>query len=194
MGKLVYIKSSLPFSSKDDRYSESLIGKTNSVITKYLDDENHTINPNLVLKTLKLLVDKKRRNKISGSEISVEEAFERKGISTNQVKEIIDKAVEINNLTKKEIFQHATTIFSPQEYLSIKQEYATFLSCRANLTDQAFADANDIIKNEYKLLTANSEFDDLDDIVRQVSYNCKDKIPYYSLPIIQILTIVVIYS
>lgn len=193
-GKLIYIKSSLPFSSKDDRYIESLIGKTNRTITQYLGDENHTINPQVVFNILKLLVDKQRRNRINSSEISVEEAIVQKGISTDHVKEVIDKVAETTHLTKNEIFQHAATIFAPQEYLKIKQEYATFLSYRANLTDQAFLDAKDMITEEYQRLTVNTEFDTLDDIVRQVSYNCMVKIPYYSLPVIQILTIVVVYS
>lgn len=193
-GKLIYIKSSLPFSSKDDRYIESLIGKTNSTITQYLGDENHTINPQVVFNILKLLIDKQRRNRINSSEISVEEAILRKGISTDKVREVIDKVAETTHLTKNEIFQHAATIFSPQEYLEIKQEYATFLSYRANLTDQAFLDAKDMIEEEYRRLTVSTEFENLDDIVRQVSYNCMVKIPYYSLSVIQILTIVVVYS
>ena len=193
-GKLIYIKSSLPFSNKDDRYIESLIGKTNNTITQYLGDENHTINPQVVFNILKLLVDKQRRNRVNSSEISVEEAIVQKGISTSQVKEVIDKVAEITHLTKNEIFQHAATIFAPQEFLKIKQEYATFLSYRANLTDQAFIDAKDMITEEYQRLTVSAEFDTLDDIVRQVSYDCMVKIPYYSLPVIQILTIVVVYS
>ena len=193
-GKLIYIKSSLPFSNKEDRYIESLVGKTNSTITQYLGDKNHTINPYIVFNTLKLLIDKQRRNRINRSEISVEEAIERKGISTDQVKEVIDKVAETSHLTKKEIFQHAAAIFTPQEYLGIKQEYATFLSYRANLTDQAFLDAKDIIGEEYRKITLSPEFDNLDDVVRQVSYNCMAKISHYSLPVIQILTIVVVYS
>lgn len=193
-GKLIYMKSSLPFSNKDERYIESLIGKTNSTIAHYLEDENHTINPQVVFNTLKLFVDRQRRNRINSSEISVEEAIVQKGISTNQVKEVIDKVAETTYLTKNEIFQHAATIFAPQDYLKIKQEYAMFLSYRANLMDRAFLDAKDVIAEEYQRLTVSTEFDALDDIVRQVSYNCMVKIPYYSLPVIQILTIVVVYS
>lgn len=193
-GKLIYIKSSLPFSSKDDRYIESLIGKTNNMIAHYLEDENHTINPQVVFNILKLFIDKQRRNRINSLEISVEEAIVHKGISTDQVKTVIDKVAETTHLTKNEIFQHAATIFSPQEYLKIKQEYATFLSCRANLKDQAFLDAKEMVTEEYQRVTVSTEFDTLDDIVRQVSCNCVAKIPYYSLPVMQILTIVVVYS
>jgi len=193
-GKLIYIKSSLPFSNKDDRYIDSLVGKTNSTIAHYLGDENHTINPEVVFKTLKILVDKQRRNRINSSEISVDEAIVQKGIRTEQVKEVIDKVAEATHLTKNQIFQHAATIFTPNEYLGIKQEYAIFLSYRANLMDQAFVDAKSVISEEYQRLAISAEFDSLDDIVRQVSYNCRVKIPYYSLPVIQILTIVVVYS
>lgn len=191
-GKLIYIKSSLPFSGKEDRYVETLVGKTNSTIAHYLDDENHTINPQVVFNTLKILIDRQRRNKITSSGIEVEDALVRKGISTTQLKEVIDRAAETNHLSKNEILQHASTIFSPQEFMDIKQEYSTFLSYRGNLTDRAFIEAKTIIEEEYRQLT--TKLDSLDDIVRQVSYNCVEKISYYSLPVIQILSIIVIYS
>lgn len=62
----------------------------------------------------------------------------KKGISTKQVKEIIDKANEVNHLSKNEILIYALNIFSAQDFLKIKQEYATFLSYKANLTDKVF--------------------------------------------------------
>lgn len=191
-GKLIYIKSQLPFSGKEDRYIETLIGKTNNTIAHYLDDENHNINPQAVFNTLKIIIDKQRRNKITTPEIELEDAFERKGISTVQLKEVIDKAAEINHLSKVEILQHAAAIFSPQEFLAIKQEYSAFLSYRDNLTDQAFIEAKNIVEEEYKQLT--TKLDSLDEVIRQVSYNCTAKISYYSLPVIQILTIIVVYS
>lgn len=191
-GKLVYIKSSLPFSEKQDRYSETLVGKTNSIIGQYLGDENHTINPQIVFNTLKILIDKQRRNKITTSEIDVEEAIAKKGISTAHVRGIIEKAAETNHLSKKEIFQHAATIFNAQEFLEIKDEYPTFLSYKANLTDHAFIEAKTIIEEEYHRLS--TQYDSLDDVVRNVAYNCKNKISYYSLPIIRIITIVAVYS
>lgn len=190
--KLLYIKSSLPFSAKEDRYTETLVGKTHNTISHCLDDENHSINPRAVFNTLKLLLDKQRRSKITSPEIELKDAISQKGISTRQLKEIINKADEINHLSKKEILQHAAIIFTSQEYLSIKNEYPTFLSYRGNLTDHAFIDAKKIIENEFRLLTTKIE--SLDEIVRQVSYNCTEKIPYYSLSVIQILTIIVVYS
>ena len=191
-GKLIYIKSSLPFSAKDDRYIETLVGKTNGVIANYLSDENHTINPYAVFTTLKLLIDKQRRNRIMDSEIEVEDAVRLKGISTNQVKQVIDSAVASNSLKKNEIFQYASNIFSPAEYNNIKQEYPMYVSYCSNLADQAFADAKKIVTEEYqKIVLENMS---LDEMVRQVSYNCEKLLPYYSLPVIQILTIVVVYS
>lgn len=191
-GKLIYIKSSLPFSGKEERYEETLVGKTNSTIAHYLGDENHSINPQAVFNTLKLLIDRQRRNKIITSEIEINEALAKKGISTEQLKQVIDTAAETTHLSKNEILQHASTVFTPQEYKEIRQDYSTFLSYRANLADRAFIEAKTIIEQEYQKLTP--QYDSLDDIVRQVAYNCVEQIPYYSLPVIRILTIVVVYS
>jgi len=191
-GKLIYIKSSLPFSGREERYEETLVGKTNSTIAHYLGDENHSINPQAVFNTLKLLIDRQRRNKITTPEIEVEEALERKGISSEQLKKVIDMAADTTHLSKSEILRHASTIFTPQEYMEIKQDYSTFLSYRANLADHAFIEARAVIEQEYQKLTP--EYDFLDEIVRQVAYNCVEKIPYYSLSVIQILTVVVVYS
>ena len=191
-GKLIYIKSALPFSDKQDRYSETLIGKTNNTIAQYLGDDNHCINPQIVFNTLKLLIDRQRRNRFNNKTVDVDEALALKGIRASTVKSIIDKAAASSQLSKKEILQHASTIFSPQEYRKIKEEYAQYLSYSANLTDKVFADAKNLIEEEYKKLT--SEFDNLDDIVREVAKNCSRNLPYYNIAVIQILTIVVIYS
>lgn len=191
-GKLVYIRSLLPFAGKEERYEETLVGKTNSTISHYLGDENHSINPQAVFNTLKLLIDKQRRNKITTTKIEINEALAKKGISSEQLKEVIDTAVQTTHLSKIEILQHASTVFTPQEYKEIKQDYSTFLSYRANLADKAFIEAKTIIEQEYQKLTP--QYNSLDDIVRQVAYNCVEKIPYYSLPVIQILTLVVVYS
>ena len=192
-GKLIYIKSALPFSGKEDRYSETLIGKTNATIARYLDDENHSINPQIVFNTLKLLIDKQRKNKILQSEIDVEEAIIKKGIHSSKVKEVIDQAVATTHLTKNEILQHASRIFSPSEFLSIKNDFPTFLSYRANLADKAFQDAVKIIRNEYIALIQQGG-DNLDEIIRCAAKNCSKHIPIYSLAIIQIITILVVYS
>lgn len=192
IGKLIYIRSSLPFSDKQDRYSETLIGKTNSVISNYLDDENHCINPQAVFNTLKLLIDRKRRTLIKAETIDIAEAVELKGVPTNIVKSIIDKAVSVQKLSKQEILQHASVIFSPQEYLNIKEEYPLFLSYKANLEDKLFVETKKIIEEEYKLLTKC--FNSLDEIVRHVAINCAKKIDYYSLSFIQLLTIIVVYE
>jgi len=191
-GKLIYIKSSLPFSGKKERYEETLVGKTNSTIAHYLGDENHSINPQAVFNTLKVLIDRQRRYKIPTPEIEVDEALAKKGISTVQLKEIIDLAAATTNLSKNEILHHASTVFKPNEYKEIKREYPTYLSYKGNLADHAFIDAKKVIDEEFQKSTAI--YDSLDEVVRQVSYNCVDKIPYYSLPVIQILTIVVVYS
>lgn len=192
LGKLIYIKSSLPFSGKEDRYSETLIGKTNNVIAQYLNDNNHTVNPQIVFSTLKLLLDKQRRNKIITSEVSVDDAIAQKGIQTTQVKMIIDEVVASQHLTKNEILHHASQIFNPKEYKAIKDEYPTFLSYRSNLADRAYQDAIRLLKNEYSDLT--TQYDSLDEIVRLTARNCAAKFPVYSLPVIQIMTIVVVYS
>lgn len=191
-GKIIYIKSSLPFSEKEERYIETLVGKTNKTIAHYLNDENHTINPQAVFTTLKILIERQRRYKISSPEIDVEDAFVKKGVSTVQLKEVIDKAAEASYLSKKEILRYAATAFSPKEFYKIKNEYSTFLSYKCNLTDQAFVEAKSIIEEEYKELS--TKCNSLNKIVRQVSYNCSKRIPYYSLPIIQILSIIVVYS
>ena len=191
-GKLIYIKSSLPFSAKEERYEETLVGKTNSIISHYLGDENHSINPQAVFNTLKILIDKQRRNKIDTSEVEINEAFARKGISSEQLKEVINTATETTHLSKKEILQHASTIFTPLEYREIKKDYPMFLSYRANLVDRAFIEAKAVIEEEYQKLT--SQYGSLDDIVRQAAYNCVEKIPHYSLSVIQILAIIVVYS
>lgn len=191
-GKLIYIKSSLPFCGKGERYEETLVGKTNSTIAHYLGDENHSINPQVVFNTFKLLIDRQRRNKITTSEIDINDALARKGISSDQLKGVINTAAETTHLSKNEILRHASTVFTPQEYSDIKQNYSTFLSYKANLADYAFIEAKNIIEKEYQRLT--SQYDSLDDIIRQVAYNCVEKITYYSLPVIQILTIIVVYS
>lgn len=192
IGKLIYIKSSLPFTQNDDRYSEALIGKTNNTIACHLDDDNHSINPQVVFNALKLLIDKQRRNKITTSEITVDEAISKKGIKTSQLKEIISAAAACNNLTKKELLQHAATIFSSEEYIKIKNEYSVFLSCKMNLSDRAFIDAKNIMETECQNIS--SQYDSLDEIIRNASYNCVDKISYYSLPVIQMIAIDTMFS
>ena len=192
-GKLIYIKSSLPFSGKEDRYSETLIGKTNATIARHLNDENHSINPQIVFNTLKLLIDKQRKSKIHETEIDVEDAISKKGIRSSMVKDVIDQAVATSHLTKNEILQHASRIFNPAEYLAIKNEYPTFLSYRSNLADKAFRDAVKIINSVYFDLT-QQETGSLDDIIRNTAQNCTNQIPYYSLAVIQIITIVIVYS
>ena len=192
-GKLIYIKSPLPFSGKEDRYSETLVGKTNNAIAKHLGDENHSINPQAIFTTLKLLIDKRRRDRISQPNIDVEEAIERKGIRSSEVKNIIDQAVALHYLSKTEILQHAAQIFAPDDYLEIKDEFPTFLSYRANLADQAFLEAKKTIQEEYYSLTRKG-IGTLDDIVRCTAANCIEKVPFYSRAIIQIITIVVVFS
>lgn len=190
--KLIYIKSALPFSDKQERYSETLIGKTQNTIAQYLGDENHCINPQVVFNTLKLLIDKQRRNRYANDIVEIDKAIALKGIPSKTVKKIIDKAVETQKLSKTEILQHASTIFSPQEFLKIKEDYPQFLSYKANLEDRVFLEAKNTVENEYKSLTAS--LDSLDEIARQVANNCAEKIPYYSLAVIQLLTIIVIYD
>ena len=192
-GKLIYIKSSLPFSGKEDRYSETLIGKTNVAIARHLNDESHSINPQIVFNTLKLLIDKQRKNKILESEIDVDEAISKKGIHSSKVKEVIDQAAATSLLTKNEILQHASRIFNPAEFLTIKNEYPTFLSYRSNLADKAFQDAVKVIKDVYLTLTQQG-VGSLDDIIRCTAQSCINQIPYYSLAVIQIITIVIVYS
>lgn len=192
-GKLIYIKSSLPFSGKEDRYSETLIGKTNVAIARHLNDENHSINPQIVFNTLKLLIDKQRKYKILEAEIDVDEAISKKGIHSSKVKEVIDQAAATSHLTKNEILQHASRIFNPAEFLTIKTEYPTFLSYRSNLADKAFQDAVKIIKDAYLSLTQQG-VGSLDDIIRDTAQSCINQIPYYSLAVIQIITIVIVYS
>lgn len=191
-GKLIYIKSALPFSEKQDRYSETLVGKTNNTIAQYLDDENHSINPQIVFNTLKFLIDKQRRNRFDADEVELDSAIERKGIRSGTVKTIIDQLSSSAQLTKKEILSHASVIYTAKEYLKIKEDYPQFVAYRSNLTDKAFVDAKKIVTEEYEKLTAI--YDSLDEIARMVAKNCENKIPYYSLSIIQIITIVVIYS
>lgn len=192
-GKLIYIKSSLPFSGKVDRYSETLVGKTNAAIAQYLDDENHTINPQAVFTTLKLLIDRKRRNKILQSEIDVEEAIKQKGIHSSDVKAIIHQAAATNHLSKKDILQHAARIYTPSEYFIIQNEYPTFISYQANLVDKAFQDARKIIQNEYQTLSQQWT-GSLDEIVRCIAQKSIDKITFYTPAIIQIIAIVVVFS
>ncbi len=192
VGKLIYIKSALPFSDKQDRYSETLLGKTHNTISQYLGDEYHCINPEVVFNTLKLLIDKQRRYRYRKDTVELKDAITLKGISTQAVKTIIDRAAETQRMSKTEILQHASTIFSPQEYLKIKEEYPQFLSYKANLEDKVFLEAKSIVENEYKLLTES--IDSLDEIARQVSINCVKKISYYSLAVVQLLTIIVIYD
>lgn len=191
-GKLVYIKSALPFSEKQDRYSETLVGKTNTTIAQYLNDENHSINPQIVFSTLKFLIDKQRRNRFDTDKVELDIAIERKGIRSGTVKTIIDQLCSSSQLTKNEILSHASKIFTAKEYLKIKEDYSQFVAYRSNLTDKAFIDAKKIVTVEYEKLTAF--YDSLDEIARMVAKNCMPKIPYYSLSIIQIITIVVIYS
>jgi len=191
-GKLIYIKSALPFSDKQDRYSETLVGKTNTTIAQYLNDENHSINPQIVFNTLKLLVDKQRRNKFESDRVELNDAIEKKGIRSGTVKTIIDELSSSTQLSKKEILSHASKIYTPKEYIKIKEDYPQFVACRSNLTDKAFVEAQDIVANEYKALTEN--YDSLDEIAQVVAMNCEKKLPHYPLSIIQILTIVVIYS
>lgn len=124
--------------------------------------------------------------------IEIDEAIALKGIPSKTVKKIIDKAVETQKLSKTEILQYASTIFSPQEFLKIKEDYPQFLSYKANLEDRVFLEAKNTVENEYKRLTES--LDSLDEIARQVAYNCVEKIPYYSLAVIQLLTIIVIYD
>lgn len=192
IGKLIYVKSSLPFSEKDERYTDALVGKTNSIIAEHLGDEKHTINPQVVLNALKILIDKQRKNKFTSSEIPVREAISKKGITSSQVKAVIDEASQRNNLTKKEILQHAAIIFNAEEYLSIKNEYPIFLSCKSNLTDHAFINAKKIIEKE--CMNISSQFDSVDDIIKQAVYNCIEKISYYTVPVIQMIAIDTMYS
>lgn len=192
IGKLIYVKSSLPFSRFEERYSETLVGKTNNAISHHLNDENHSINPQIVFNTLRLLIDRQRRNRITQPEIGVEDALVLKGIPSSSVKSVIDQAAESNHLSKNEILQHAAAIFSPTEYRAIKDEYPVFLACQANLSDLAYQEAKETLQTEYYSLT--NEYDSLDEIIRHMAYNCSRKIPYYSLALIQILSIVVVYS
>ncbi len=191
LGKLIYIKSALPFSGNQDRYSETLVGKINNAISNYLDDENHSINPQAICNTLKLLIDRQRRNRFASDTIDIGKAIELKGINTSTVKSIIDHAAELS-LSKKEILHHASIIYSPKEFTRIKEEYAQFLSYKANLSDKVFLEAKNIVEEEYRQVTL--QFGSMDEVARNVALNCIDKIPYYTIAIIQILTILVIYS
>lgn len=192
IGKLVYIKSQLPFSGKEDRYEETLVGKTNSVITDYLNEENHCINPSTIYKTLKILIDKRRRTKIMANQVSENEALELKGIPTSEVRKIIDKANDSINLSKADILQHAVEIFGPLEYEEIKRNYSKYLAYKSNLTDKAYESAHCIIKDEYnKLLSCCNTINEL---ITSVAKNCITLIPYYSPAIIEIISIVVAYS
>lgn len=192
IGKLVYIKSQLPFSGKEDRYEETLVGKTNEVISNYLNEENHCINPSTIYKTLKILIDKRRRTKIFAREISENEALEMKGIPTSEVRKLIDKAHDSINLSKADILQHAAEIFSPLEYEEIKRAYSKYLACKANLTDRAYDSAYCIIKAEYNKLL--SSCNTINEIITNVAKNCIVLVPYYSPAIIKIISIVVAYS
>ena len=192
IGKLVYIKSQLPFSGKEDRYEETLVGKTNAVIANYLNEENHCVNPSTIYKTLKLLIDKRRRTKIAANEISESEALEKKGIPTSEVREIIDKAYNSINLSKADILQHAAVIFSPLEYEEIKRDYPKFLAYKSNLTDKAYEAAHCFIKAEYDKLL--SSCNTIDEVIITVAKNCIALVPYYSPAIIKIIAIVVAYS
>ena len=190
-GKLIYVKSSLPFSAKDDRYSESLIGKTNNTIAHYLNDVNHTINPQIVFDALKLTIEKRRLHRFVSPVVSEEEAISKKGISTEVVRKFIEDAQ--GQLTKEKILDHARRIFSASDFKSIKDSYSTYVSYAANLTDQAFLDAKEIVKNEYDVVVLIPRLN-TDEVIRQVSDRCVSKIHYYTLPIIQIITIVVVFG
>lgn len=194
IGKLVYIKSPLPFSDSEDRYEEMLIGKTDKTIAHYLDDENYQISPRAIFNTLKLLIDHQRRTKLPTTEMDLEEAITKKGIHTNNVKEIIDQAVASTQLSKTEILSHAASIFSPSEYENIKREYPYFLACKANLSDQAFILAKEIVQEEYELLVSMVDTRTLDEIISQTASNSLSRIPYYSIEMIRIIAIIVAYS
>lgn len=191
-GKIIYIKSLLPFADKDDRYNETLVGKTNTVISNYLDDENHSINPQGIFNALKILVDKQRLNKFDKDIITLDEAVEKKGICGDDVKKLIDKAAERNMLTKKEIFSHASTIFTPMEFNAIKDSYSKFLSYKANLSDKIYLEVMQCIKDEHSLLVDKA--DSINELIKQVAQNSNKKITVYSLAVIQIMTIIAVLS
>lgn len=191
-GKLIYIKSALPFSEKQDRYSETLIGKTNNIIVKHLGEEYPTINPQIVFDTLKMLVDRQRRYRFKSQIVDINEAINQKGINSNKVKYIIDELASRSNLSKTKIFEYASQYFSPKEFLSIKEEYPIYLTYKDNLSDKAFLDAKDIITKVHKELTFSYDF--MEDLVPNVAINSAKQIAYYSLPVIQIITITVIFS
>lgn len=190
-GKLVYIKSSLSFSTKDNRYEQSLIGKTHETISHCLGDENHSINPQGIFETLKLLIDKKRRNRFDSENVSEEEAINKKGISTDTVKQIIGAAR--CNLSKEDILNHAARIFDAPSFVAIKEEYPTFLSYKANPIDLAFQQAKQIVEDEFCIQSKRNGIK-TDEALRQTAENCVDKIAYYSAPVIQIITILVVFG
>ena len=194
IGKLVYVKSLLPFSNNEDRYEEMLIGKTDKIIAHYLNNENHQISPRAIFNTLKFLVDYRRRTKFSKPEVDLEEAITQKGIHTDDVKEIIKKAEGLSQLSKKEILSYASSIFSPKEYENIKRAYPNFLACKANLSDQAFILAKETIKKEYESLISHENTLSLNEIISQTARNSSLRIPYYPIEIIQIIAIIIAYG
>lgn len=194
IGKLVYIKSPLPFSEKEDRYEEMLVGKTDKTIAHYLDDENHQISPRGVFNTLKILIDKRRRVKLTMPEVDLDEAISQKGIRTDDVKKIINKAKETTDLSKNDIFQHAAEIFSPSEFVDIKRAYPLFLACKANYLDQAFITAKEIVKEEYNLLISQDNTLTLNELIYLTATNSLTRVTFYPIEIIRIIAIIVAYS
>ena len=192
VGKLVYIRSSLPFSSTESRYIETLTGKTNDVIYHCVGDDCDSINPRTILSALKLIFEKKRIHKFKTSEVDEDEAIDKKGIKTSDIKKLINDAKQRCGLTKREILNHAHRIFTPRECIDIESYYSEFVSCRCNLTDEVYPKALKTVRESYK--TIASECSTTEDAVRRTTEKCLQILSYYPKPIVQLIVIVVAYD
>lgn len=192
-GKLIYIKTIIPFHSIETPYDDMLVGLTSRAITNYLHNPNNTINANAVYQACKFLILQRTKYKLeSDAEYSLEDLIRQKGVDVKDVHRIINDASKRNELDKKDYLEYASRYFSPFDHSQIKEYYPEFLSKKDDLQDPVFRIAYLKLKKIYDDGVAKHEdYASLIDYVCQNGYNVLHN---YDKPFVQLLTILVVFG
>lgn len=193
MGKLVYIKTTIPFQSSETPYEDMLVGLTARAISTYLGDSSNTISANAVYQACKLLIEQRTKYELKpGVEYALEDLVKQKGVDIKEIHSIINDAAKRNELDKKDYFEKASLYFSPQDFLSIKDYYPEFLAKKDDLEDPLFKDAYAKMKEMcIEKAKISSGYQALvDNICNEGYLALKD----FEKPFIQLLSILVVFG
>lgn len=193
LGKLVYIKTVIPFHHTQTPYDDMLSGISSRAINSYLGNPNNTINANAIYEACKLLMLQKTKYRLQyGRDYSLDDLIAQKGICVKEIHRIINDSATRNELEKKDYLDKASVFFSPKDFVEIKEYFPVFLSKKDDLSDSLFQSAYICLRKIYREKAKASR--DINELIKETCEAGFFALSNCDRPFIQLLSILIVFG